>query len=99
MENIIITDEPVTVEKFYICPIFELNEEVKLSGARWCSNFKSWYVVERNELYELYKRRYLLNNYDNIDIYREHNARWDSVNKRWYTYNSNSKLQEYFLTK
>ena len=70
MENIIITDEPVTVEKFYICPIFELNEEVKLSGARWCSNFKSWYVVERNELYELYKRRYLLNNYDNIDIYQ-----------------------------
>ena len=97
MENMILTDEPVTIEKFYICPIFELKEEIKLNGARWDSDAKSWYVTNRDDkLYEMYKKKYLLNKYENIDIYRENNARWSSTEKYWYTYNTNEELKEYF---
>ena len=85
-------------DKIYICPLFDSHNQVKLDGATWCYNKRSWYILDKNnELYSLYKKQYLFNNYDLISLYKQHNARWDPRRKAFYTYNSNKFLQEYFV--
>ena len=99
MENLIVTSEKPTEERFYIYPLFDMHQEIKLN-ARWDSQKVAWYVTSREDpMYELYKIRYLVGKLKNIDTYVEHNARWDGVHHRFYTYNSNKDLEEYFVKK
>ena len=41
MENLVVTSEKETIQKYYICPLFDMKEDIKLQGARWCSDVKS----------------------------------------------------------
>ena len=83
---------------FQIYPPYSKKDEVKNAGATWLSAKKYWYILNKdNELYELYKRRNLLNIYELKDIYKQNEGKWDIDSKMWYTYNSNELLKEYFL--
>ena len=45
---------------------------------------------------KLYNRVYLIDSFDNKDIYKKGGAKWNPQNKMWFTYRSNETLKEYF---
>ena len=88
--------EPKVIFKIY--PPYSKKDEVKSAGATWLATTKYWYVLNPdNELYQLYKRRDLLNIYELKELYKKNDGKWDVNSKNWYTYNSNDQLKEYFL--
>ena len=93
------SNEQVQEEKYYIYQPFELNNEVKLSGAKFDVEQKLWYFtnIDNNPTYELYKKQYLINAYKNKDTYAKFKAKYDYDMKLWYTYKSNENLKDYFV--
>lgn len=80
----------------YIYPPYSKKDEVKAKNGYWNSANKTWYVLNQdNEMFELYKRRDLLNNFELKEIYKQNGGKWDG--KNWFTYNCNDLLKEYFL--
>jgi len=61
---------------------------------------KLWYIKNNskyyNDMVQLYSIQNLENIYDNRELYKSNNAKWNSDLKQWQTYKSNSELFEYF---
>lgn len=77
----------------------------KIDIAKKCKCFfnpsdKLWYIRNNskyyNDMIELYSIQNLENIYDNRELYKTNNAKWNHDLKIWQTYNSNSDLYEYF---
>ena len=88
------------------CDFYELDvpyEHKNIAKEKKCffnPESKNWCVHPKNKNYDemvkLYNRVYLIDNFDNKDLYKKGGAKWNPQNKMWFTYRSNETLKEYF---
>ena len=72
---------------------YEEKEEAKVLDARYNTNLKMWECDDDKKIcIERWSIRYVDIPYDKKDEYKKYGIKWDSSEKKWFTYNSNKNI-------